>query len=49
MDTTFDIDGYVFSSSFGSFIEFDLYLAFKVMKNLATGYRSDASGQNFYD
>ena len=48
VDTTFDIDGYVFSSSFGSFIELAYTVALQSdEKILVTGYRSDASGQNF--
>jgi len=48
VDTTFDIDGYVFSSSFGSFIELAYTIALQSdEKILVTGYRSDASGQNF--
>ena len=48
VDTTFDLDGYVFSSSFGSFIELAYTVALQSdEKILVTGYRSDASGQNF--
>lgn len=48
VDTTFDTDGYVFSSSFGSFIELAYTVALQSdEKILVTGYRSDASGQNF--